>query len=374
MRGTPYQYLAQRSPIANDQAHLFAILGLAALFVALGIWLYQGWPPAVAGLRQFLSNGYQTGIAESMASKRLELTKGHYFGGEYRFQGIIRYIMRIGWPFVTAVALTLYLRNRQLTWRVVVFALLAACFVFVAGDGTRGPFLWAMVSLLIVVSYQAKLRLATCAKFLVMLTALLVLLSLTQKLSGVAERGTLLSEGVQQLVERIFVGNAIHSIHSIEFVRTGELELQWGGIHANDIAASLPFVSSGTPFVYELFLLENPGAKSTRTTFSNTTYLGIVYAEVGWFGSIIAYFLLGGIIAWSSQFLFHRTKTAMNTAYAGTAAMYIGQINLWGSLYCGVLLGVLAFVAVLYTISLTLAIGRSPAHRRLSPATPCVRI
>jgi hypothetical protein len=177
---------------------------------------------------------------------------------------------------------------------------------------------------------------------------MLLVLSLGKYLSGAVESGTLWSEGIASLAERILVGNAIHSIHSIEFVRSGEMHLHFGSIHANDLAASIPFVSSGTPFAYELFLLQNPEARATQTTFANSTYLGILYAEGGWTACIFTYLILGIVLARVSEWFFASQKTATNAGFAGLTGMYLGEVTLTSASHCLVLIGVLLFVTKLY--------------------------
>lgn len=352
--GSPFRFRVRPMEMCDDRGHAIAAVACAMLFVSAGLYLYQGMPPAITGLQQSLSSPSESGVAEMVKAKRLDLTKGHYFGGTYRGQGVVRAIMRIGWPYLTAVALVMFLRRRRFFWGFTFAALLAATAVFVAGDGTRGAFLWGVVGLLVTASYQAKLRFRTCVAFAVVLLGAYVALSLPQKLFRAAERGALWTEGAQQLIDRVFVGNGIHTIQSIEFVRSGDIELRLGAIHANDMAAALPFVNSGTPFVYELFLLENPDASVRQTTFANTTYLGIVYAEFGWVGCLGSYFALGAIIAWATWATFSLKKTTTNIACAGMIALYVGQVSLSGTVYCVVSLGVLFLITTFHRCLVTL--------------------
>ena len=144
------------------------------------------------------------------------------------------------------------------------------------------------------------------------------------------------------------MGNGINSIYVIEYMRSGYMEHRWGGIHATDICAALPFVDAGEPFTYELFLLQNPKANATRTTLSSMTYLGSLYGDFGWLGAVGGFFCLGGITAVSGQHLFQKQKTVPNVAFVGMAVMCLGQLNLNGIVYCGVSLVVLLVVTKLY--------------------------
>jgi hypothetical protein len=351
----PYDFWSQPMHRFHEPTHVRAIITCGVLFFAAGVYLYQGIPPAITGLHEFLSSGYRYGVNELTAASRLELTKGHYFGGEYRGQGVARLLMRHGWPYLTAIAALIYFQRRKITWKLFTVVLATLCFVFIAGDGTRGPFLWSMIAVLVAVSYHIRIKLRTCVLFGCFAISALLVMSLTQKLAGTVSSGTLLTDGIQKIVERIFIGNTIHTIHAIEFVRSGELPLRWGGIQATDVCASLPFVNSDMPFAHELFLLEHPDAKSTHTTFANTSYLGIIYAEVGWGGSLIVYFILGAMTAKISQILYNQPKTLAATALVGMTALYIGQLNRWSVVSCVIAFVVLTAVSNLYRFSFSLA-------------------
>ncbi|MEX0611877.1 MAG: hypothetical protein WD229_07135, partial [Pirellulales bacterium] len=293
----PLRFWSQPLVRPNEPAHLAAIILCATLFMLVGLYLFQGLPPALTGMHEFLRHGYATGANETLAEQRLELTKGHFFGGEYRGQGAIRLLFRVGWPYLATICIVLYLQSRQTVWRILSVGLVLACYVYIGGDGTRGPVLWSFVSILVAASYYARIRLHTLAWFGTFLLLALVALSLPQKLSKVEAEGGTWKDGVRQLAERIFFGNGINSVYVIEYVRSGHIDLRWGGIHCTDAGAALPFVSSGTPFTYELFLLQNPDAKESRTTLSSMTYLGCLYGDFGWPGAVIGFFLIGAITA-----------------------------------------------------------------------------
>ena len=365
-QSSPRRFCGQPIQLGPSRRHIVALVSCSLVFGALGYYLFQGTPPAVLGLIEFFTNGYQSGINEILSEQRLELTKGHYFGGEYRGQGAVRYLMRIGWPYLTIVSAVYFFSTRRPLWRGVAIAGLVACFVYIGGDGTRGPFLWALVSILVAVSYCVRLRIKTLLCFGAALILLLVTISLPQKLSKVEAAGEHWSMGVQQLSERIFFGNGVNTAYVIEFVRDGYLEQQNGSIHARDFGASLPFISAGTPFTYELFLLQNPNAKSTRTTLSSMTYLGRVYGDFGWLGSVAVYVLLGSFAALLNPWLFRRARTPTSIAFVGLSVMSIGVVNLNGLVYSLVMFAVLMVVSKLYAFAQTMA-PRRAAPRRPAP-------
>jgi hypothetical protein len=342
------QFWSKPTEGAAGRSHGRAIVGCALALILLGLYLYRGLPPGSVAMFRVMLDGIHPGVADFVADQRLQLTKGHLFGGEYRGQGIIRSIMSAGWPLLTTISLLIYLQRRQTFWMVASAALGVAGFVYIGGDGTRAPVLWALISVLVTLSYEAQIRVRTCLWFTGMLLGLFVALSLSQKLAGASDRGALVSEGSAQLVDRLFVGNGINSIHVIEFVRSGDLALRYGDIHTTDLLASLPGVSDHEPFAHELFRLQNPSAKPARTTFSSMTYLGRLYGDFGWAGCVVGYVLMGSLIGWASRALLSQRKTVFRTALAGLITMKLGQINLLGATVVAVSLLVVSAVGVMY--------------------------
>ena len=359
----PVYFWSQPLKQTKSASHLLAILLCSSLFILSGFYLYQGLPPAVNAMLEFASKGYGAGINELLSERRLELTKGHFFGGEYRGQGAIRVLLRTGWPYLAIVSLVFLFSRRRTEWQLISIATLLACVVYIGGEGTRGPVLWALITVMVAVSYYAKYRIRTMAYTGLMLFAGLIVLSLPQKLSKVAAAGGDWRDAVQQLSERLFTGNGINSIYVIEYMRSGYMEHRWGGIHSTDICAALPFVNSGIPFTYELFMLQNPGAKATRTTLSSMTYLGSLYGDFGAIGAVVGYFLLGALTALCSQLLFRNEKSVMNIAYVGMSVMCLGQLNLNGIVYCGVAYGVLLIVSRMYQFCLLVTAPASQTQR-----------
>ncbi|MEX1028191.1 MAG: hypothetical protein WD049_09335 [Candidatus Paceibacterota bacterium] len=370
---SPHEFWTRPMAIPHERARLLAIAATGGLLVAAGVFMYQGQPPAMVGLTQFLKSGYGGGAANLVSENRLDLTKGHHFGGEYRGQGAIRVLQRVGWPYLAATSTIMFVRRRTGTWAAVSLCTYLLGFVFIAGEGTRGPFLWAAISVLVAVSLQLRIKLATCISFVVALVACLVLLSLVQKLSGAASRGELLTAGGQQLIERIFIGNGINSVYVVEFVRTGVMEQRWGGIHWNDITAAVPFVSSETPFTFELFLMQNPDAKIGRTTFSSTTYFGRLYGDFGCFGTLVSYFVMGCFVAWASRVLFSMPKMACSISLIGITVMSVGQLSLNGFVYLFMSMVGLLFVAKFHQVCLALFVDRPLKSCHTSAASPLNR-
>ncbi len=346
--------------------HLLAIIGCSVLFLAGGFYLYRGIPPGFYGLLQTFTHGISTHIADHVAEQRLLLTKGHHFGAEYRGQGMIRAVQYIGWPLLTSCAFLMYFQRKSVFWLLLALLLLTTCIIYVSGDGTRGPVVWAMLSVLFVLSLETRVRVRNLVAIGSLLLLLAFGLSAVKKFSGAAVRGALVKEGTQRLGERVLVGNGINTIHVIELVRTRQLELRMGDIHRVDFMNALPTIRGGVPFAFELFTLVKPEAKEYETTLASMTYHGKLYGDFGWAGCLVGSFVIGAVLAVLSQFLLSFRKTILTTSVIGITSMQLGRINLAGFTTLFSYVVILTIVVALY--SLCLAFGavydQRPSHCR----------
>ncbi|MHC4406446.1 MAG: hypothetical protein ACYTG0_43020 [Planctomycetota bacterium] len=338
-----------RRPSAG--AHLFAIAVCTFLLIRLGNYFYEGVPPVISSLKQFSLEGHDSGVASFAAEERLRLTKGHYFGGEYRAQGMIRAVMRVGWPMLTAVAFLLYVQRRTVGWLLLSALLLGGAFAYIAGEGTRGPFAQAMLVLLVILTLAVRIRIRTIAIFGAALLAVLFSLSVVKKFSSFAAEGSVWSDGSQRLAQRIMIDNGLNTVHVVELVRSGQMEMRYGKIHATDLLNALPFVKVGTPFTYELFLILNPYKEGT--TFCSMTHLGKIYGDFGWIGCLLAFFFMGLATAVICRFLFSRSKTLLGVVVTGFICVELGNIGITGPLPLIILAPVLAVTAGCYVICLS---------------------
>ncbi len=334
-------------------AHLVAIGVCSTLLVLAALYFYQGLPPTVTSVTRLVNEGYGSGVAEFAAREREKYTKGHYFGGEYRGQGIIREYMAIGWPLLATISLLLYLQRRSHLQLALSLTLIVACLVFIAGDGTRGTFLWAMISLVITLSLVVKMRVRTFMTVGVALLVMLFGLSSVKKFAGYAADGTFLKSGSKRIVERIFVGNGINTVHVIEFVKCGRIELRHGAIHRIEMLNSLPSVRFGRPFSHDLYRILNP--YSTGTTYCTMTYLGRLYGDFGWPGAAGGFFLMGLSTSLVTRFFFSRRKTVLNTAIIGALLMRLGNLDLNGPFTLIASTVVILSVGVLYAVCFGIA-------------------
>ncbi len=333
---------------ATAGAHLIATGVCATLLVLAALYFYQGLPPTVHSFTRLITEGYSGGVAGFAAQEREKYTKSHYFGGEYRGQGVIREYTAIGWPLLATISLLLYLQRKSPFQLALTLALVVASLVFVAGDGTRGTFLWAMISLVITLSLVVKMRATTLLTVGAVLLMLLLGLSSVKKFAGYAAEGTFLKSGAKRIAERIFVGNGVNTVHVIELVNCGRLDLRRGTIHRTEMLNSLPSIRVGKPFSYDLYQILNPHGEGT--TYCTMTYLGRLYGDFGWPGAAGGFFLAGIFTSLMTRFLFSRRKTVLNTAIIGALLMRLGNLDLNGPFTIVSSTVVILSVGALYTV------------------------
>lgn len=334
---------------ASAGPHLVAIGVCSTLLVLAAMYLYQGLPPTVNSVTRLVTEGYSSGVAGFAAREREKYTKSHYFDGEYRGQGVVREYTAIGWPLLVGISLLLYLQRRSHLHLILSLVLLAACLVFIAGDGTRGAFLWAMISVVVALALVIRMRLVTLAGIGLLLLATLFGLSAVKKFAGYAQDVTFLKSGSTRIAERIFVGNGINTVHVIELVKCGRLDLRRGTIHLTEMLNSLPSVRFGRPFSHDLFRILHP--YSTGTTYCTMTYLGRLYGDFGLTGSVVGFFMLGVFTLLASRFLFSRRKTVLNTVIIGAFLLRLGNLGINGPFALMGFAVVVLSVAMCYVVS-----------------------
>ena len=87
-----------------------------------------------------------------VSDSRYILTKGAYFGGEYRGQGLYMAVSSFGWAMLSVWQLYLTLKTPILREKLILLVIVIASWVFIAGTGTRGPFLNYIITLIIAFS------------------------------------------------------------------------------------------------------------------------------------------------------------------------------------------------------------------------------
>jgi len=322
---SPKAFLALSLEVPLSQTrYLIGITLTAIVLLGMGLYLYQGIPPFIKFILGLIPEATTDFVRES----RKLFTKSHFFGGEYRGQGLIRSFMGVGWPFLLSVSIAIYCKTKKKVWTLVSLILLLLSFIFIAGDGTRSPFIFAMTYVLIVISMIRQLKIRHLILVVVSLFLITIGLSLASGkiIIGVKEQG--ITFAINKVLKRVALGNGINSVYVIEFIHSGMLDYRHGEVHWQKVIASLPGVRSGeVPFSHELGILRHAKGK---TTFASTTYLGVIYADFGLVGVMIVYMMIGCMLGLIQLILYSGRKTPVQLALVGFATFYLGKMSLNG--------------------------------------------
>jgi len=131
------------------------------------------------------------------------------------------------------------------------------------------------------------------------------------------------SKLASQLIERIFLGNAIHDLEIIEFVESGRMEKRLGMYHLEKFVSSFPGVRMGEPLGFRVSYLRG----SSEEVFSSGTYLGFIYADFGYSGVLIGFFLLGGFLAYVQKQIFEQERDIISIVMSSQIIFFLSFIT-----------------------------------------------
>ena len=347
---SPKAFLALPLEVPRSQTkYLIGITLTAIVLLGMGVYLYKDIPPFI----KYLLGWAPAETTDFVSESRRLFTKSQWFGGEYRGQGFIRSFMGVGWPFLLSVSIAIYWKTKKKVWTLVSLILFLLSFVFIAGDGTRGPFLFAMISVLIVISMIQQLKIRHLILVVVSFFVITIGISLAsgKVIIGVKERN--ITYSINKVLRRVALGNGINSVYMIEYVRSGILDYGYGEVHRRKVVACLPGVQSEeVPFSYELGILRDAKGK---TTYASATYLGVIYADFGLVGVMVVYMMLGCVLGLIQQILYSGQKTPLQLALAASAAFYLGKMSING------FVGFISSYVVVLAVCLMFIIGASLA-------------
>lgn len=331
------------------------VLVVVILLLASGFMLYGGVPPVGRAVVGLLSG--DGGVAANFVSdQRYELTKAAYFGGDYRGQGALRVLQRIGWTMVMGYAMLLWVDRRTLKRSMWFAASVLCAWIFVAGDGTRGPFLNAMLIVLAMYSLRMPLKVRTVAIVFCAGTAVAILLSLySNKMYNLLDQaqGNFIQDAVSKVITRIFLANGMNDVRVMDMVNSGELPLRWGAAHFREFASAIPGIEYGVPLSYELFQILNPASQGA--VFYSGTYLSIAYIDFGWYGLPPLFFVAGLVIGYMQRVLFQSARSPWRFSVVATIAFLTVTILRSGFDGFAVQLLVVGVVYFIHRISATMA-------------------
>jgi len=327
----PQEFKRQSITLGNEKIYFIAIILIGLLLCACGIYLYRGLPSVVEAFKAIISGDDISDVALAIRQDRIAITKGHYFGAQYRGQGVFRVLMFSGWPFLVGTALAIYLKKGRKLWLIMTIVLVSLSFLFVAGDGTRGNFLKTLIIYIILYSYVRRITvrfiLGTSGVFFLFF---LITSIYSPKMAHLVGREDFLYEAVEKIVQRITIGNSINDIYAIELIRSGVIDYHMGAVHFRDLKAAFPGIGGGLPFSHELYMILNPFSKNT--TYQTGTYISKVFVDFGIIGVGLIYLLLGFILGVAQKWIFAVEKTVLNLVLVSFLTFTIGSLVLGSGL------------------------------------------
>lgn len=308
---------------SDSSRYAIVIPGLLLFFfimIVIGTFRYQGIPPIVESFTALLKGGYSREDAVGLTEARRFISKDHYFGGSYRGQGLTKVLQLTGWPLLCSTTLGLYLQNKKKSILALFIVFMIFGIIYLAGDGTRSPALILILICLISYAQKKKVNLVGMAKYGIYIPLFLILISAVSiKQYSVFEGGVSVKtmfEAFQGVLDRILLGNSGCDIIAINYISDGIIPIQKGMIHIQQFFNALPGVSmSYMTFSYLLGQM----AGGSATSYYSTTYLGIAYADFGFFGALITYFLIGSLCAFAVHYfkpLTERNNPLQEALYA----------------------------------------------------------
>ena len=351
---------APRVDQPSPKAVALACLAMVALLGAGGLYYYQGLPPIVSAV-DFDESLAE--VADTMRAERKAISKGHYFGAEYRGQGIVLSLMAIGFPWLGALAMT-NAGRRRLGWGLAAVAIVVLGFLFLAGGGVRSRFVEMLLILFIAVTARRRVSLRRVATLGLVVLAVAVPMSLlTGKVTSAGSAVATTAVSLEKIGYRIMFGNGSNNLPVIELVRREVLPLGYGRLHFDKVINAVPGIERA-PFAQELAELLT--YREGVTTFASMTGLGFGFAEAGITGSVLLYFLAGAIIGLTERWLFTLRKNPLNLATIAVVTLLAGKLTFLNAVSFLVNFAVCAGIAVA-ALSVASLVDWFSVRRRVAP-------
>ncbi|RJR42048.1 MAG: oligosaccharide repeat unit polymerase [Desulfobacteraceae bacterium] len=313
---------------------------LAAIGIGCGTYYYRGYPPTVQGIARLaveheMDEDVQKELHDVVVLGRRELTKSHFFGGEYRGQGVVRGFMVAAWGYGLVLSLILAAADRKRRWWAIAFLFFVGSFYYVAGTGERSRFIWVLIMGLIGLSFVTRITARKMAVAGIVALSFLVLMTIfLRRYEPVQGEGNLVWNVLAGVGNRIASGNKINNVRIINFLEDQTLEFTYGRTHLNEMMNVLPGIQE-LPLSHRLGEIIKPG----KTTYYSGTYLGTVYVDFGLPGVIVIYLLLGIFMRAAFQVFLSMPKNVENMAFMSFAVYSLGKMGIDG--------GVTAFVSAM---------------------------
>lgn len=361
--GTYSRYVAKR----GQSAHLFAVVGLVVLLIGLGINYYDGLPLTLRSLIATVT-GNVGEVTRELQLTRLELTKGAYFGGEDRGQGVNTALQELGWSLVVAHAAAQMAFRRNAKTILWLMATVFGAWLFVAGTGTRAPFMLCLVSGLIAYSQVEAVRPRMLIVFAVLMIGILIFLtSYTHRFEDVVAGQAGWADAVQRIIDRLVLeGNGTADVQAILASDTGRIDEGFAHFLIRDFVSAIPGVQGAMPLAAHITDLYGGGA----TTFRSGTYISSAYVDFGLAGVMVAFALIGLIFRVLQNSILPARVHPWSIAVAAVIVMCSLKLvfNGWAEFFAYILL--LTVFLVVHLILLVAAPIKSKATVRMPQQRP----
>lgn len=354
-----------------ERHYLIGMLALLLLTAAVGLHYYQGVPPVAQAIHELVQGGDRRELGTQVAVARTQLTKSHYFGGEYRGQGLATAVLQNGGAVLVGMFFLLWLKYRRRYWAGLTIVALGWSILLIAGDGERGPLvrfivvLFALFTAVRIVTWR-KAILAACATLLVFASLSLI----NNKIRYVPSDSNIFKATSTAVFNRFAYGTGSNNVMIMDLISEGKLDYERGAIHQSEFLAALPGIRpDATPFAHQLYLIRSAGGQ--RTTYATPTYLGKVYADFGPIGTWIVFIGLGMFVGLGQHLLLAERRSMLGLPLRALLIVAIGETSRAGITSVGpaLVIGGVVFIYLWLSIwtSVSLSRGRTTMA---SPSRP----
>jgi hypothetical protein len=316
------RYVSEPILIGDKRSYQYICICLLILGCVSGFGYYKDIPPAVKGVRAFVSDS-DFGKMRGMVSKgRKEITKGHVLGGRYRGQGVLKRFSNAIWSYGTILSFLMVLVVKSRLWWFLFMTNLVGSLFFIGGTGERGPLLWLIVTIVISWSYVVKLRFKRILLLgLVMFCLFAIITVVSPRYSVRGSRGEVLSSLVQSIANRLVQGGKRNNVRIINFIDDGILDYGYGKEHFNLVRNAMPGYHY-PPLSHRLATIK----MGETTTYFSHTYLGLVYLDFGLMGVVIIYLIIGCSIPFIFGKLLKMRKQVENLVFLSLSCFILGNM------------------------------------------------
>ncbi len=294
----------------------FALSFAAALYTANGI------PP----LWSSLLGGPTEILADMVREQRLESTKTHYFGGEYRGQGVIKTLMMVVPVFMVAAAAVGHAVRPSRGRLFFLLGTIGLALLLAMSIGSRGPMVNVLLATVAMGAFLWRLRASQIIGALAVFVAavLFVSISMPRYHASFAESGLgFLPDGIVSIVERVSLVNTSNTVLAVEAGRMGMVERDFAEEHVDKIVRLLPNAAGELPLSSELTALRRGNVRTTA--FATPTWLASTFLDFGFIGSMVCYLLLGLLVAFGESWIFTWRKTVVGVAVASVLTLVVAM-------------------------------------------------